>query len=363
MLKGKGFLGTGATFGADLNLLLFLLLLVPLMLIGFRYARRKRFQSHKYVMTAVTLLNWVLIALIMVVSYNDNVRPGLPDHLKHAFFLDPTVHALVALTAQFLATFLVIRMWFEKRLPKRLLVQNFKPWMRLTLGLWLVSATLGVVTYDEWYLNPSKVVVPAPGADGTTLVVLQNFAFNPKQLTVVVGTTVTWVNRDPGPHTVTFDDGSVDSKQLQQNDTFSHTFDKVGTYPLYCTLHGAPGGAGMSMTVTVVESSKALTAEPPQAATATPTPASTSSEVVVTIQNFAFSPNPLMIPVGTAVRFVNKDALAHTVTADDGSFDSGTLNQGQDFTFTFTKAGTFAYYCAFHGGKGGVGMSGTIMVK
>lgn len=111
------------------------------------------------------------------------------------------------------------------------------------------------------------------------------------------------------------------------------------------------------------EATKAPTAEPTQAPTTAPTQASSSSEVVVTIQNFAFNPNPLSIPVGTTVRFVNKDSAAHTATADDGSFDSGTLNQGQDFTFTFTKAGTFAYYCAFHGGKGGVGMSGTITVK
>ncbi len=268
MSKETGFLGTGATFGADLNLLLFVLLLVPLMLIGFRYARRKQFKNHKYVMTTVTLFNWVLIALIMAVSYNDNVRPGLPDHLNHAFFLDPTVHALVALTAQLSATYLVIRMWFEKSLPKRLLVLNFKPWMRLTLGLWLVAATLGVVTYAEWYLNDGKTPVSAPGTGGSAQpIALQKFAFNPKQLTVVVGTTVTWTNYDPGPHTVTFDDGSVDSGPLLQNDTFSHTFDEAGTYPIYCALHGGAGGQGMSMTVTVVESAETLPPSPTPGAT------------------------------------------------------------------------------------------------
>ncbi len=112
-----------------------------------------------------------------------------------------------------------------------------------------------------------------------------------------------------------------------------------------------------------VEPTKAATVEPTQAATVEPTQAAGASEVVVTIQNFAFSPNPLTIPVGTTVRFVNKDSAAHTATADDGSFDSGTLNNGQDFTFKFDKAGTYAYYCKFHGGKGGTGMSGTITVQ
>jgi plastocyanin len=102
-------------------------------------------------------------------------------------------------------------------------------------------------------------------------------------------------------------------------------------------------------------------------ATAVPTLAATTdasaSEVVVNIQNSKFDPNPLTIPVGTTVRFVNNDSAAHTATADDGSFDSGNLNKGQDFTFTFDQAGTFAYYCTYHGGKGGVGMSATIVVQ
>jgi ribose transport system substrate-binding protein len=91
--------------------------------------------------------------------------------------------------------------------------------------------------------------------------------------------------------------------------------------------------------------------------------AAAPSEVVVTIQNFAFDPTPLTIPVGTTVRFVNKDSTAHSVTADDGSFDSGTLANGQEFTFKFDTAGTYPYYCKFHGGKGGQGMSGTITVQ
>ena len=104
---------------------------------------------------------------------------------------------------------------------------------------------------------------------------------------------------------------------------------------------------------------EATTAATPEATTQTTAP----SEVVVTIQNFAFDPQSLTIPVGTTVRFVNKDSAEHTVTADDGSFDSGTLSSGQEFTFKFDKAGTYPYYCKFHGGKGGQGMSGTITVK
>jgi amicyanin len=69
--------------------------------------------------------------------------------------------------------------------------------------------------------------------------------------------------------------------------------------------------------------------------------------------SFAFSPATLTIKTGTTVTWKNTTAAAHTVTSDDGkSFDSGTSNpitaQTGTFSFTFTKAGTFAYHCAIH---------------
>ncbi len=55
-------------------------------------------------------------------------------------------------------------------------------------------------------------------------------------------------------------------------------------------------------------------------------------------------------------------SFPHTVTADDGSFDSGTLNGGQSFSYTFEQPGEYPYYCALHGAPGGVGMAGTVTV-
>jgi plastocyanin len=48
------------------------------------------------------------------------------------------------------------------------------------------------------------------------------------------------------------------------------------------------------------------------------------------------------------VKWTNQDSAAHTVTADDGSFDSGQMAQGATFSFTFSKAGTFSYKCGNH---------------
>ena len=82
----------------------------------------------------------------------------------------------------------------------------------------------------------------------------------------------------------------------------------------------------------------------------------------VALVDFAFDQLTLNIKAGTTVSWINRDPAPHTITFDDGSFDSGTLAQGQTATFTFDKAGEFAYYCLFHGGPGGVGMAAKMIV-
>jgi plastocyanin len=82
---------------------------------------------------------------------------------------------------------------------------------------------------------------------------------------------------------------------------------------------------------------------------ATPVPSPMPSPVsIIHIKNFAFVPESVTIPVGSTVKFVEDDAVPHTVTATDGSFDSGNLNQKQTWTHTFTKVGTYNYLCTYH---------------
>jgi copper binding plastocyanin/azurin family protein len=64
--------------------------------------------------------------------------------------------------------------------------------------------------------------------------------------------------------------------------------------------------------------------------------------------------------VGETVTWSNDGQSAHTVTANGGSFDSGNLNSGQGFSFKFSQAGTFAYYCQYHRS---LGMKGTVTVQ
>ena len=66
---------------------------------------------------------------------------------------------------------------------------------------------------------------------------IDNFSFGPTTLTVAVGTTVTWTNRDDIPHTVVSDEKVFKSKVLDTDEKFSFTFTKPGTYPYFCSVH------------------------------------------------------------------------------------------------------------------------------
>ncbi len=68
------------------------------------------------------------------------------------------------------------------------------------------------------------------------------------------------------------------------------------------------------------------------------------------------------VPVGTEVVWTNTGRNPHTVTADDGSFDSGDMQPGDVFEWAFDEPGVYPYYCVYHGAAGGVGMAGVIVV-
>jgi plastocyanin len=71
-----------------------------------------------------------------------------------------------------------------------------------------------------------------------------------------------------------------------------------------------------------------------------------------------FEPATLTITAGETVRWFNEDALPHTVSATDGSWDSGNLPPGQAFERRFDTVGSYAYLCRYH-----PGMAGTIEVR
>jgi plastocyanin len=68
----------------------------------------------------------------------------------------------------------------------------------------------------------------------------------------------------------------------------------------------------------------------------------------VQIVEFSYEPDPVVVQVGGKVIWQNEDAAPHTATADDGSFDTGTIEKGKIGSATFKEAGTFTYFCEIH---------------
>jgi plastocyanin len=78
----------------------------------------------------------------------------------------------------------------------------------------------------------------------------------------------------------------------------------------------------------------------------------------VKIDNFSFTPPELTVPVGTQIRWTNRDDIPHTVTTEDKTIKSKVMDTDEQFTFTFDKPGTYKYFCSIH-----PKMTGTVVVQ
>jgi uncharacterized membrane protein YozB (DUF420 family) len=162
-LQPQGFLGTGASLLADLTLLAYILLIVPGMLAGFVFARRGLHRPHhKYAMIIITVVNWLLIIFLMVVAYRFDIASNIGVQPGNLRYLMPTIHGILGLPAQLLATYVVIRMVMEDTNVararqrgetdlSRYWFKGAKPFMRVTLALWLLTALLGIASYAIRY--------------------------------------------------------------------------------------------------------------------------------------------------------------------------------------------------------------------
>jgi len=105
--------------------------------------------------------------------------------------------------------------------------------LRLRIGLsaaaGLAALWVAAVAADSARANP-----PAPAK---AAVAIENYAFQPDPITIAVGTTVIWTNRDEVTHTVVSSDKLFASPELETNRSFEFTFRKAGTFPYFCTLH------------------------------------------------------------------------------------------------------------------------------
>ncbi len=90
-------------------------------------------------------------------------------------------------------------------------------------------------------------------------------------------------------------------------------------------------------------------AEQPESTESEPAPSGEAAKSEkVDIVEFTYQPDPVVVQVGGKVIWQNQDTAPHTATADDGSFDTGTIEKGKTGSETFKEAGTFTYFCEIH---------------
>ena len=73
-----------------------------------------------------------------------------------------------------------------------------------------------------------------------------------------------------------------------------------------------------------------------------------TASMEVRVDNFTFGPDTLTVPANSTVTWVNKDDVPHVIASNDGLFKSKALDTDDKYSYTFTKAGTYTYYCSVH---------------
>ncbi len=150
----KGFLGTGATFGADLNLVVQLVMGAAL-IAGALLAKKRRYKAHGICQTAVLLLNLLMIGLVMWPSFQQQVKPALSKVLHKWYYEAAAIHAVLGIAAELLGLY-IVTVAGTNVLPQWLRLKNWKLWMRTELVLWTIVLASGVGTYYAWYLAPFR---------------------------------------------------------------------------------------------------------------------------------------------------------------------------------------------------------------
>jgi plastocyanin len=196
---------------------------------------------------------------------------------------------------------------------------------------------------------PAPVALPT--VEGEVVRVIDD-DYLPQSLTIDAGTEVTWVNQGVAPHTATDRDGLFDSGVLGRGGTYTRTFDKGGTYEVFCVIH-----PDMVSHITVKGGAAKPTPRPGGSPTPTATPPPPPAPGSAQMLDFDFAPKTLTVKAGTTITWANLGKAPHTVTANDDAFDSGLKLTGETFTITFKTPGTFGYYCTLH-----PQMTGTVVV-
>jgi plastocyanin len=182
---------------------------------------------------------------------------------------------------------------------------------------------------------------PAPAQTGPSVAAeIVDFDFGPRELTVNANTQITWTNKGARPHTVTDRGGTFDTNPIAPGAKGTVTFSVPGRYYFFCRINPSK----MNGTL-IVRSSAQATVNRIQATD----PAREGNQL-------SFDPAAVSVPTGTMITFANVGGKPHTLTADDGSFDTGVVTPGAEngkfagsnATISLNKPGTFRFHCEVH---------------
>jgi uncharacterized membrane protein YozB (DUF420 family) len=148
----RGFLGTWASFSADLNLLIQIAMGVAL-LAGAFLARAKRYAAHGACQAMVLILNLPMIALVMWPSLQVRVLPRLSSHFGKRNYAIAMTHGVLGALAEVLGLYILL-VAGTNMLPLTWRFQRWKLWMRIELVLWWAVLLSGFGTYYVWYAAP-----------------------------------------------------------------------------------------------------------------------------------------------------------------------------------------------------------------
>jgi len=153
-LPVKGFLGMGATFEADVNLVVQLVMGTAL-IAGVVLARQQRYRAHGICQTTVLLMNLLMIGLVMWPAFRRQVSPKFPKVLHKLYYAAPLIHAALGMAAELLGLYIVL-VAGTNVLPAWLRFTNWRRWMRTEFVLWLVVLISGLGAYYAWYIAPFR---------------------------------------------------------------------------------------------------------------------------------------------------------------------------------------------------------------
>lgn len=153
ILHQSGFLGTAANFAADMTMVLMLLSAI-LFTGGTVLAVQGRYQAHRWTQTAAVIISTIMVLWMMILPFRDFVLPGLPGQLAEQFYAVTVFHALVGVVALLFG--LYVTLVGHGLLPAPLRFNNYKLFMRIAYGLYMLATLLGVWVYFVWFVtNPN----------------------------------------------------------------------------------------------------------------------------------------------------------------------------------------------------------------